>query len=96
MNLAQLPIDRLQETSITHCNLFISPQFHRLKTPKIYITAELKTKWIKFKTIYELKWWVEIKKNAKKGYVHYVRKKKKTRMQWPLGASTQKYKSYSS
>lgn len=44
MNLAQLPIDRLQETSITHCNLFISPQFHRLKTPKIYITAELKTK----------------------------------------------------
>lgn len=45
MNLAQLPIDRMQKKliSIAHCNLFISPQFYRL-TPKMYITAKLKKK----------------------------------------------------
>lgn len=32
MNLA--PIDRMQENTIAHCNLFISPQLYRLKQMK--------------------------------------------------------------
>ena len=36
MNLAQWPIDRMQETSIAHCNLFISPQFQNTWSVRHY------------------------------------------------------------